>query len=65
MNEQYAERLVAPARSGAPESPEAALPGTTPSSGWERADRILLLGMVLIAQLSWLATLGYLAFRFL
>jgi hypothetical protein len=65
MNEQYVERLVAPARSSAPDRPEAALPGTTPSRGWERADRFLLLSMVLIAQLSWLATLGYLAFRFL
>jgi len=65
MNDQYVERLATPARSSAPDRPEAVLADTVPSRGWERADRILLLSMVLIAQLSWLATLGYLAFRFL
>ena len=65
MNEQYVERLAAPVGSSAPARPEAALPGTVPSRGWERADRIFILGTVLIAQLSWLAILSYLAFRFL
>jgi hypothetical protein len=64
MNEQYVERLAAPARSSAPDKPEAVLKGAVPSTGWERADRIVILGTVLIAQLSWLATLSYLAFRF-
>jgi hypothetical protein len=64
MNE-HVERLAAPAGSSAPDRPEAALAGTVPSRGWERADRIFILSTVLIAQLSWLAILSYLAFRFL
>jgi hypothetical protein len=65
MNEQYVERLAAPARSSTPDRPDAVLAGTVPSRGWERADRIFILGTIVVAQLAWLATLGYLAFRFL
>lgn len=66
MNELYVERLAAPpAGSSAPDGPETVLAGAGPSRGWERVDRIVILSTVLIAQLSWLATLSYLAFRFL
>ena len=65
MNEQYVERLAAPAGSSVPERPEIVPAGTVPARGWERVDRIFILSSVLIAQLSWLAILSYLAFRFL
>ena len=65
MNDQYVERLATPAGSSAADRPEAVLADTVPSRGWERADRFFILGTVLIAQLSWLASLGYFAFRFL
>lgn len=65
MNEQYVERLAAPAGSSAPDRPETMPAGSVPVRGWERVDRIFILSSVLIAQLSWLAILSYLAFRFL